>query len=121
MKEIMEKYTHGLSGASEVLAEAGQIGEKKSSQDINRLCLIGCGAPNRVMASVKYWVDRYSASMETHLYFPAEFIHQAPVKMDDRTLVVLISETGSTPELVEAARFIRRHYQIGRASCRERV
>jgi fructoselysine 6-phosphate deglycase len=110
MKEILEKYTHGLGGASEVLAEAGLFGEKKASQGINRLCLIGCGAPNRVMASVKYWVDRYSASMETHLFFPAEFIHQAPVKMDDRTLVVLISETGSTPEVVEAVRYIRQHY-----------
>jgi len=110
MKEILEKYIHGLRGAGEALAEASQFGEKKATQDINRLCLIGCGAPNRVMASVKYWVDRYSASIETHLYYPAEFIYQEPVKMDDRTLVVLISETGSTPEVVETARFIRRHY-----------
>ena len=110
MKEILEKYTKGLRGASAALAEVSQFGEKKATEGMNRLCLIGCGAPNRVMASVKYWVDRYSASMETHLYYPAEFIQQAPVKMDEHTLAVLISETGQTPEVVEAARFIRRQY-----------
>ena len=110
MKEILEKYTLGLRGASEALAEVSQFGEKKAAEGMNRLCLIACGAPNRVMASVKYWIDRYSASMETHLYYPAEFIQQAPVKMDEHTLAVFISETGKTPEVVEAARFIRRQY-----------
>lgn len=110
MTDIFEKYARGLQGALDSLESASQFGANLADQDIRSVFFIGCGAPQRVMSSVKYWVDRYSTSLETHLYYPAEFIAQPPVKIDAHSLVFLISETGKTAEVVEAAQFIRQHY-----------
>jgi fructoselysine-6-P-deglycase FrlB-like protein len=71
---------------------------------------IACGAPNRVMDSIRYWVEREATGVETHLYYPAEFILQAPRRVDEKSMVVLISHSGKTPEVIQAARFLKEKY-----------
>jgi fructoselysine-6-P-deglycase FrlB-like protein len=62
------------------------------------------------MASIQYWVDTYARDVETYLYFPAEFIRQAPRRIDEKSLAILVSDSGKTSEVIEAARFIRNTY-----------
>ncbi|MEW8979481.1 MAG: SIS domain-containing protein [Symbiobacterium sp.] len=83
---------------------AARIAREKG---INRLYLIGCGAPNRQMGAVKYLVESVARKLEVHLYFPAEFVEQNPPKIDEHTLVILGSHSGTTPEVVRAAKFLQ--------------
>lgn len=107
MQEIFDKYQNGLKGALDKLETVSRFGADIARNNIRRVFFVGCGAPNRVMSSVRYWVDKYSENLETHLYFPAEFIEQQPAKLSSDSLVILISESGSTQEVVQAAQFVK--------------
>lgn len=116
-----EKYIPGLQGAVSRLEDAEKIGAQAARDGLNRIFFIACGAPNRVMDSIKYWVDRYATRVETHLYFPAEFILQAPKKVDECSLAILISDSGKTPEVLQAARFLKENYACQVVSITARV
>lgn len=96
----------GLKTSSKVMVEAAEFG-KKSVSKIDKVYLVGCGAPNRIMLGLEYWLQHYSPSIEVRRYFPAEFIAQNPARLDERTLVLLGSKSGTTQETVEAAKFLR--------------
>lgn len=86
--------------------EAAALG-RKIATSIDRIYFVGCGAPNRSMLAAEYWLQHYSPSLEMRRYFPAEFIHQNPPRIDERTLVILGSKSGKTPETVQAAEFVK--------------
>lgn len=79
---------------------------KTLAKDIDRIYFIGCGAPNRTMLSLEYWLKHYSSSLEVDRFFPAEFMTQVPARLDDRTLVIMGSKSGTTKETVEVSRFM---------------
>lgn len=79
-----------------------QIGPK-----IDRIYFVACGSANRAMLGLSYWIEHYSARLEVRRYFPAEFMAIDPRRLDERTLVVLASKSGSTPETVAAAQFLK--------------
>lgn len=87
--------------------KAAQLGKELAKQGIKRVFLVGCGAPNREMGAIKYWMDRDMKEIETYLYFPAEFTNQSPAKLGADSLVVLASHSGTTPEVVAAAEFLK--------------
>ena len=64
--------------------KAAQLGMELAKQGIKRVFLVGCGAPNREMGAIKYWMDRDLKEIETYLYFPAEFTNQSPAKLGAR-------------------------------------
>ena len=64
--------------------KAAKLGKELAAQGIKRIFLVGCGAPNREMGAIKYWMDRDLKEIETHLYFPAEFTNQSPAKVRQR-------------------------------------
>lgn len=99
-----------LSSLEQALSEkdkAAKLGTELAQKGIKRVFLVGCGAPNREMGAIKYWMDRDMKSLETHLYFPAELINQAPAKLGADSLVILASHSGTTPEIVAAAEFLK--------------
>ena len=95
-----------LKPASKEIFEAESIGRKHADR-IDRIVLIGCGAPNRIMLGLQYWLEHFSPSIEVRRYFPAEFLTLNPPILDSRTLVLLGSKSGTTPETVEAANFLK--------------
>jgi len=95
----------GLATPAKVMTEAAKLGRDLASK-INRVYLVGCGAPNRIMLGLEYWLQHYSSMIEVRRYFAAEFVHQNPARFDARTLVLLGSKSGTTPETVEAAEFL---------------
>ena len=96
----------GYEGALAALDGAAALG-RQLAPEIDRIYFVGCGGPNRVMLSLQYWIEHYSPSLEVRRYFPAEFMTQNPRRLDERTLVVLGSKSGTTSETVDAAEFCK--------------
>jgi fructoselysine 6-phosphate deglycase len=102
-----EEYLSHLKTTAALKDTAARLGADFAKQGIRRVFLVGCGAPNREMGAIKYFLDRDIKSIEFHLYFPAEFIHQTPAKLDHNSLVVLASHSGTTPEILQTVKFIK--------------
>ena len=95
-----------LAEPARVMTEAAALGRSLAGK-IDRIYLVGCGAPNRIMLGLEYWLQHLSPSLEVRRYFPAEFVTQNPARFDERTLVLLGSKSGTTPETVAAAEFVK--------------
>lgn len=87
--------------------KAAKLGADLARQGIRRIYLIGCGAPNREMGAIKYFLDRDAKELDTYLYFPAEFLANTPPRLDEKTLVVLASHSGTTPEIIAVSEFLK--------------
>ncbi|MCG8509226.1 MAG: SIS domain-containing protein, partial [Rhodospirillales bacterium] len=96
----------GLETSKQAMEGAADFG-LKTAEKFDRIYFVGCGAPNRVMLGLEYWVQHFSPSLEVRRYFPAEFMAQDPARLDPRTLVLLGSKSGTTPETVAAAEFLK--------------
>ena len=99
-------FIGSLAQASSSLEAAAALGGELGKKGFTRLYFVGCGAPNRSMSIQEYWAQRIATTLEVRRYFPAEFVHQNPAAIDDKTLVILGSHSGTTPETVEAAHFL---------------
>lgn len=77
------------------------------ASEIDRIFFVAAGSANRAMLGLCWWIEHFSSSIEVRRYFPAEFMAQNPRRLDGRTLVVLASKSGTTPETVAAADFIK--------------
>lgn len=102
-----DKYILGLRTSLEISQQSADFGRELVKNGLKRVFFVACGAPNNEMASIKYWMDIHTKTIESHLYFPAEFICQSPAMIDQNSLVILMSHSGKTPEIVEAAKFIK--------------
>ena len=74
---------------------------------VDRIYFVACGSANRAMLGLEWWIGHYSDRLEVRRYFPAEFMAMNPARLDARTLVVLASKSGTTPETVAAAEFLK--------------
>jgi fructoselysine 6-phosphate deglycase len=101
-----DAFIDGLQQARAGIDDAAALGARLAP-GVDRIHLVGCGAPNRIMLGLEYWIQHYSANLEVRRYFPAEFVTQNPARFDARTLVLLGSKSGTTPETVRAAEFVR--------------
>jgi fructoselysine 6-phosphate deglycase len=95
-----------LDKAVSQLPEAFALGESFGN-DIDRVYFVAHGSGNRAMLGISYWVEHYSPSIEVRRYFPSEFMAINPPRLDERTLVLLSSKSGSTPETVAAAEWLK--------------
>lgn len=75
--------------------------------DIDRIFFVACGSANRAMLGLEWWLGHWSERIEVRRYFPAELMAQNPKRLDGRTLVVLASKSGTTPETVAAAHWLK--------------
>ena len=89
-----------------LLSEARAFGEMLGPE-IDRIHFVACGSANRAMRGLAYWIEHYSPRLEVKRYFPAEYMAQNPARLDARTLVVLASKSGTTPETVAAAEWLK--------------
>lgn len=101
-----EAFVRSLDQSVNALETAEKLG-RTLAKDIERIYFISCGAPNRIMLGLQYWLEHYSPSLEVRRYFPAEFMDSNPPRLDNRTLVVLASKSGTTQESVAVAKFLQ--------------
>jgi fructoselysine 6-phosphate deglycase len=99
-----EAFVGSLEASVHALGAAEQLGRQLADR-IDRIYFVSCGAPNRIMLGLQYWLEHYSSTLEVRRYFPAEFMHSDPPRLDARTLVVLASKSGTTQETIAASRF----------------
>lgn len=88
-------------------AKAIELGKKYAKAGVKTVFLVGCGSPNRAMAGIRYFLDRDIKSLQFYSYFPAEFLYQEPAKLDKDSLVLLISHSGTTPEVVAVSEYLK--------------
>jgi fructoselysine 6-phosphate deglycase len=100
-------YIESLTTSLKVKDEAAKLGIELAKGGIKNIFLVGCGAPNREMGAIKYFLDRDAKKLETYLYFPAEFMAQVPAKLGPDSLVVLATHSGTTPEMIKTAEFLK--------------
>ncbi len=102
-----KEYLESLSVALTEKDKAAKLGRELARGGVKNIFLVGCGAPNREMGAIKYFLDRDAKKLETYLYFPAEFIDQAPAKLGPDSLVILATHSGTTPEMIKAAEYLK--------------
>lgn len=102
-----EVFLKALEPAVVALEKTAQLGADLGTKGFKRLYFVGCGAPNRNMGVIEYWAKRSAVNLDIRLYFPAEFVNQNPAALDASTLVLLGSHSGTTPETVAAAEFLK--------------
>lgn len=74
-----------------------------TGRNIEHVYLVGSGGSLAVMHPVKYLFDRYGGAVTAELYSSGEFAVSCAGRLNGRSLVVLCSHSGNTPETVEAA------------------
>ena len=90
-----------------MLAEVQRVLEVLKNREIDRVFFAACGGSSSLMYASKYVLDRESKTIDSDLYSSNEFVHRNPRKLNEKSLVILCSHFGKTPETVEAARFAR--------------
>ncbi len=78
----------------------------RSRPEITNVFLTACGGSYALMVPPQHTVQS-STTLEAHALNAREFTTRAPKTLGERSLVVLCSHSGDTPETVEAARFAR--------------
>lgn len=109
-KIIEFNKTHFLNQFSNILSHmdsAVQLGTKIGEQNIKKIFFVGCGAPHHLFMSIEYWASKFASNTIFYKYFPAEFIAHDPAALDENSLVILGSHSGSTKETVAAAAFAK--------------
>jgi fructoselysine 6-phosphate deglycase len=96
----------GLARTVATLPQAMALGRTLAA-DVDRIYFVAHGSAHRAMQGMQYWIEHFSPSLEVRRYFPSELIVQDPPRLDERTLVLLASKSGTTPETVEAARYLQ--------------
>ncbi len=69
-----------------------------SSRPIENVFLVACGGSSALMYPSKYWLDREAKTIYSDLYSSNEFIHRNPATLGAKSLVILCSHSGNTPE-----------------------
>jgi fructoselysine 6-phosphate deglycase len=105
--ELNENETiQSLAQTVGTLDRAVQVGRAVAPK-IDRIYMIACGSANRAMQGIQYWTDQAATNLEVRTFFPAEFMAMNPPKLNERTLVLLASKSGDTPETLAAAEFVK--------------
>jgi len=88
-----------------LLEQVQKVLEVFKNREIEKVFFVACGGSSALMYASKYVLDREATKLDSDLYSSNEFIHRNPGKLNDKSLVILCSHFGKTPETVEAARF----------------
>ena len=96
-----------FSGALTLFDIALETAHQFAEQPIHKIFFVGCGAPHHLFYSLKYWASKYATNTTYSCHFPAEFVMHASQALDENSLVILGSHSGTTKETLEAARYIQ--------------
>ena len=77
------------------------------SRGLRNVFLLGSGGGLLTHSGIQYLLERRATRFPAFALSANEFIYRDPAALGDGSLAVLASNTGTTPEVVEAARFAR--------------
>lgn len=104
---IKEDFFGQFSGALGLIKVAEQAGIDFARTGIKRVIFSGCGAPFYLMRSLAYWGWKVAVNTDIRVVYSAELVSQNSAALDEDTLVILGSHSGTTQETVAAAEFLK--------------
>jgi fructoselysine 6-phosphate deglycase len=106
--ELGNNYLQGTvikDGLRDILdrewAHIAAIADKWDDEAIEQVYLVGCGGSRAVLEPAKWLLDRY-CRLPVDCYTAEEFNHRAPVRLTNKSVTVLGSHSGTTPEIIES-------------------
>ncbi len=81
-----------------------QLMEMVKEREIEQVYFVACGGSLATLQPGKYTLQRETDKVFAESYNAAEFVADPPVRLNEKTLVVLNSQSGGTAETVAAAR-----------------
>lgn len=92
----MNLYTEALIQMLQSRAEDGV--------QMSEVFLVACGGSLVDLYPAKFFLASESCHLRSELYTANEFVHAVPKVLGERSVVILCSHSGDTPEAVEAAK-----------------
>ncbi|MDO4325006.1 MAG: SIS domain-containing protein [bacterium] len=74
-----------------------------SERSIENVYFVACGGSLATLYPSKYIIERETAAVNTNTYTAAEFFNDPPMRLGEKSLVILNSQSGGTAETVAAA------------------
>lgn len=109
LKELPTETRAGLAVALGQRAEIEAFAADAVRKGLRNVYLIGSGGGLLTHEGVQYLLERRSTAFPVFALSANEFIYRDPASLGAGSIVVFASNTGTTPEVVEAARFAREH------------
>ena len=103
--------TENMVSEVESLMEKGfpildKIIDKMIERKIDRVYFVACGSPLCVCQTAKILFDKYS-DIPSAAFSGFDFLDHTPFKLDDRTMVIGVSASGETVEVVDSMTLAR--------------
>lgn len=96
------------TGSSVIEEQLGAAREAIAARPaVEKIVLTACGGSYAVMLPAEYFLGTAATGLEAAAFNAAEFTSRASTRVNERTVVVLCSHSGETPETVQAARHAR--------------
>lgn len=73
---------------------------------IDTIYLVACGGSMAALAPMEFFFD-LETDIQTKVYTSNEFVHRVPHRLNEKSLVITRSHSGTTPETVKAAKLAR--------------
>ena len=99
------RFFQDMEKSVSLIPQAVEAGAALAADRIQRLLLVGCGAPYYMFQVLAFWANRKASDLKVHVLYPHEFIQLAN-DLDDKSAVVFGSHSGKTAETVLAAEAI---------------
>lgn len=107
LKPLPEEHRHGLDIAMSQRPEIEALAARVVAAGLKNVFLTGSGGGLLTHTPVQYILERGTAKFPTFAYSANELIYRNPVALGPGSLVLIASNTGTTPEVVEVAKFAR--------------
>lgn len=80
------------------------MAKAKDGVQISEVFLVACGGSLVDLYPGKFFLGSESSLLRTDLYTGNEFVHAVPKVLGERSVVILCSHSGGTPEMIEAVK-----------------
>jgi fructoselysine-6-P-deglycase FrlB-like protein len=94
---------HNITSITKILGEA-LAARAVDGKPAAEVFLVACGGSLVDLYPARFFLASESRSLRTDLYTSNEFVHAAPEALGERSVVIICSHGGETPESVDATR-----------------
>lgn len=99
------RYEKVVSDALALRPQIEAAVDEVCEQGYSNIFFIGCGGTWAHTLPMKYWVETTTADVDVHCEIAAEFLACPPKTFNKDSVCVFSTRTGTTPEIIEAAKF----------------
>ncbi len=109
LKALPSEHRVGLDRALAQRPEIEAFAARMVRDGLRDVFLVGSGGGLLTHEALQYLLEQRASTLSVFAISANEFIYRNPARLGPGSLVVLASNTGTTPEVVAAARFAKEH------------